>query len=234
MKTIGLLGGMSWQSTVHYYQHINSEVNSTLGGLRSAKIVLNSVDFQYIAALQQEENWHDLGLVLALAAKSTEKAGADFLVICTNTMHKVIDEISQSISIPILHIADATAERLLADNVKRVGLLGTAFTMEQDFYRRRISEKFGIDVVTPNEKDRAFVHRAIYQELCQGIIKEDSRERYLRIIGKLAEDGCDGVVLGCTEISLLVKQGQTDVTLYDTTEIHAKAAVKMALRSANL
>lgn len=234
MKTIGLLGGMSWQSSVHYYQNINSEVNSTLGGLHSAKIVLNSVDFQYIAALQQEGNWHDLGLVLALAAKSTEKAGADFLVICTNTMHKVIDEISQSISIPILHIADATAERLLADNVKRVGLLGTAFTMEQDFYRRRISEKFGIDVVTPNEKDRAFVHRVIYQELCQGIIKEDSRERYLRIIDKLAEDGCDGVVLGCTEISLLVKQGQTDVTLYDTTEIHAKAAVKMALRSVNL
>ncbi|WP_339768367.1 aspartate/glutamate racemase family protein [uncultured Paraglaciecola sp.] len=229
MKTIGMLGGMSWESTAHYYQLLNKGINEALGGLSSASIILNSVNFQDIELLQRTGNWSDTGLILGQAATAVEKAGADFIIICTNTMHKVVNEISHFTSLPILHIADATAEALCCANIKQVGLLGTAFTMEQAFYKTRIREKFSIEVTVPCEEDRAFVHKVIYQELCRGIISNESKIRFLDIINELYSQGCEGVILGCTEISLLVRQEDTDVSLYDTTAIHADAAVRLAL-----
>ncbi|GGZ71059.1 aspartate/glutamate racemase family protein [Paraglaciecola chathamensis] len=229
MKTIGMLGGMSWESTAQYYRLINQEVNHRLKGLHSASLILRSVDFENIAFLQQKGDWKEAGKILSEEAINLEKAGADFLIICTNTMHKVAPEITASISVPVLHIADTTAEVLQQENISRVGLLGTAFTMEQSFYTSRLTNKFGIEVITPNADDRAVVHNIIYQELCKGKIKDESRKKYLNIISALAADGCQGVILGCTEISLLVKQIDTDVPLFDTTELHALAAVNSAL-----
>lgn len=229
MKTVGMLGGMSWESTASYYKALNEGVKSRLGGLHSAKICLYSVDFDEIEKLQHQGKWSETALILAEAAKSVERGGADFLMICTNTMHKVVPEIESQISIPILHIADATAESLVQDGVTKVGLLGTRFTMEQDFYKGRISEKFGIDVVVPTADEQTVVHDIIYQELCLGEIKTESRDRYLKIIANLHAQGAQAVILGCTEIALLVKQSDTTVPLYDTTEIHAAHGVEWAL-----
>ncbi|CAE6899189.1 aspartate/glutamate racemase family protein [Vibrio sp. B1FLJ16] len=229
MKTIGMLGGMSWESTASYYKALNEGVKSQLGGLHSAKICLYSVDFDEIEKLQHQGNWSETALILAEAAKSVERGGADFLMICTNTMHKVVPEIESQISIPILHIADATAKILVRDGVTKVGLLGTRFTMEQDFYKGRITEKFGIEVIVPDADEQTLVHDIIYQELCLGQINSDSRERYLEIIANLQAQGAQAVILGCTEIALLVKQSDTTVPLYDTTQIHATHGVEWAL-----
>ncbi len=228
MKTIGMLGGMSWESTASYYKALNEGVKSQLGGLHSAKICLYSVDFDEIEKLQHQGKWSETALILTEAAKSVERGGADFLMICTNTMHKVVPEIESKISIPILHIADATAASLVRDGVTKVGLLGTRFTMEQDFYKGRITEKFGIEVIVPDADEQAIVHDIIYQELCLGRINNDSRESYLKIIANLHAQGAQAVILGCTEIALLVKQGDTTVPLYDTTEIHAAHGVEWA------
>lgn len=228
MKTIGLLGGMSWESTQTYYRLINEGVKNRLGGLHSAKLVLFSVDFAEIEALQHKGDWPATADILAGAALSVQKAGADFLVIGTNTMHKVAPEIEQAIGIPLLHIADATAQVLKKDGMTRVGLLGTRFTMEQAFYRERL-EAAGIDVLTPDESQRDKVHRVIYEELCQGEIKPDSRHTYLDIVSSLSGRGAQAVILGCTEIGLLIRQADTEVPLYDTTEIHAARAVELAL-----
>ncbi|MFC6440348.1 aspartate/glutamate racemase family protein [Bowmanella sp. JS7-9] len=229
MKTIGLLGGMSWESTLGYYQAINQGVKQALGGLHSAKIALVSVDFAPIERLQHAGDWQGTATILSNAAKQVEAAGADCLLICTNTMHKVAAEIESAIAIPLLHIADATAKVLVQQGITRVGLLGTAFTMEQDFYKGRLTEHFGLDVVVPDEADRAIIHRVIYQELCLGKSVPESKAEYLRIIKQLAERGAQGVILGCTEIGLLVKQTDTDITLFDTTAIHAASAVAFAL-----
>ena len=229
MKTIGLLGGMSWESTVGYYRAINEGVRTVLGGLHSAKIVLYSVDFEPIEKLQQDGDWEGTATILSEAAQSIQSAGADFLVLCTNTMHKVAPQIEEAIEIPLLHIADATAEVLVGHGIRRVGLLGTAFTMEQDFYKGRLNQEYGLDVLVPNKEDREVVHRVIYQELCLGRTAVDSKTEYLRIIESLAEDGAEAVILGCTEIGMLVSQRDTRVALYDTTAIHAAKAVEYAV-----
>ncbi|MBW2238866.1 MAG: aspartate/glutamate racemase family protein [Deltaproteobacteria bacterium] len=229
MKTIGLLGGMSWESTVGYYRAINEGVKNNLGGLHSAKIAMYSVDFDQIEKLQHKGDWGGTARILSEAAQCVESAGADFLLICTNTMHKVASEIEKAIKIPILHIADATAEVLLHKDIKTVGLLGTAFTMEQDFYKGRLSEKYGLNVLVPNKEDRQIVHKIIYQELCLGKIQAGSKAEYLRIIDLLANKGAEAVILGCTEIGMLVNQNDTKVKLFDTTAIHAEKAVEYAI-----
>ncbi len=228
MKTIGLLGGMSWESTVNYYRAINEGVKAKLGGLHSAEIALYSIDFAPLEKLQHLNDWEDSTRILIDAALKVQAANADFLVICTNTMHKVAPAIEDVLDIPLLHIADATAEVLIAENIKRVGLLGTAFTMEQDFYKGRLSEKYGLDVITPDDSDRAIVHRVIYEELCLGSVEIQSKQEYLRIIQHLADQGAEAVILGCTEIGMLVKQTDTPVKLIDTTAIHAQKAVEKA------
>ncbi len=230
MRTAGLLGGMSWESTASYYKAINEGVKSKLGGLHSAQIAMFSVDFEPIEKLQQQGDWEGAGLVLADAARKIEAAGADFLLICTNTMHKVVPQIEQAIQIPILHIADATAEVLLNENIQTVGVLGTAFTMEQDFYKGRLRDKYGLKVIVPDVDDRKIIHAIIYNELCVGKIEAGSRQSFLRIIGELSQRGAQAVILGCTEIGMLVSQKDTDVLLIDTTEIHAKRAVEELLR----
>lgn len=229
MKTIGLLGGMSWESTELYYRRINEGVKAKLGGLHSAKIAMVSVDFQEIEALQHAGKWKRAGELLGQAAQKVEAAGADFLVICTNTMHKVALQIEQAIHIPILHLADATARHIKQKGMKTVGLLGTNFTMEQDFYKGRLIEKHGLKVITPALEDRQMVHRIIYEELCLGVVKDDSRAAYLRIIDDLTVQGAEGVIEGCTEITMLQLQERTDIPLFDTTTIHAQEAVFLAL-----
>ena len=229
MKTIGLLGGMSWESTANYYKEINEQVKKNLGGFHSAKICLYSVDFDEIEKLQHKGLWDETAKILTNAALSVEAGGADFLLICTNTMHKVAGQIESSINIPLVHIADATAEQLVRDGVKRVGLLGTRFTMEQDFYKKRISENYGIEVLVPSAEDQTAIHDVIYSELCLGKICSNSRERYLEIINKLHQQGAEAIILGCTEIAMLVEQHHTEVSLYDTTQIHAIQAVKLAI-----
>lgn len=228
MKTIGLLGGMSWESTELYYRLTNNGIKAELGGLHSAKIALVSVDFQEIETLQHQGDWDKAGALLSKAAQGVEAAGADFLLICTNTMHKVAPQIEQSLSIPLLHIADATAERIGADGIQTIGLLGTNFTMEQDFYKGRLIEKYGLDVVIPSVEDRQIVHRIIYHELCLGIVRNESRAEYLRIVEDLHARGAEGVIEGCTEIVMLLQQEHTNIPLYDTTAIHAQAAVRAA------
>lgn len=230
MKTIGLLGGMSWESTALYYKLINEEIKKQLGGLHSAKVVIYSVDFDEIEKLQHLGAWDETAKILGEAAKNIQNASADFLVICTNTMHKVAPLIEKHIDIPILHIADATGKKLQNKNIKKVGLLGTAFTMQQDFYKERIYKNFDIEVLIPSEEDMTIVHKIIYEELCLGLIKEDSKKEYLRIIDNLASKGAQGVILGCTEIGMLVKQSDTQVKLYDTTVIHSLEAVAEALK----
>ena len=229
MKVIGVLGGMSWESTVGYYRAINEGVKNSLGGLHSAKIALYSVDFDSIEKLQHEGDWEETARILSEAAQSVESAGADFLLICTNTMHKVAPQIEKSINIPLLHIADATAEVIVQEGIKTVGLLGTAFTMEQDFYKGRLSENYGLNVLVPESEDRKVVHRIIYQELCLGKIESNSKAEYLRIIDFLSNQGAEAVILGCTEIGMLVNQEDTEIRLLNTTEIHAEKAVERAL-----
>jgi len=229
MKTIGMIGGMSWESTLSYYKAINEGVKAALGGLNSAQICLYSVNFEPIEKLQHEGKWDETAQLLAQAAKSVEAGGADFLLICTNTMHKVAPEIEAQISIPILHIADATAKQLQQDGIKRVGLLGTRFTMEQEFYKGRLQQQFGIDVLIPDAEQRQQVHRVIYEELCLGTIRPESRAQYVEIVEDLHRRGAQAVILGCTEIALLIQQHDTDVPLYDTTKIHAEQAVQLAL-----
>ncbi len=229
MKCIGLLGGMSWESTVSYYQALNRGVRAQLGGLHSARVLLNSVDFAGIERLQHAGDWPATARLLAAEARKLQDGGADFLLIGTNTMHKVAPEIEAAIDIPLLHIADATAAKLQADGITRVGLLGTRFTMEQDFYKGRLQDRFGLAVLVPAEAERERVHRIIYDELCLGEIRESSRAEYLAIIAGLAAAGAEAVILGCTEIALLVGDARAAVPLYDTTAIHAEAAVELAL-----
>ncbi|MCL4106609.1 UNVERIFIED_CONTAM: hypothetical protein GTU68_009743 [Idotea baltica] len=227
-----MLGGMSWESTSSYYRAINQGVKKALGGLHSAKICLYSVDFDEIEKMQHQGNWRETAKILSDAAMSVEAGGAEFLIICTNTMHKVEPEIASKLSIPILHIADATAEKLQSDNISCVGLLGTRFTMEQDFYKRRVTEKYDIEVLVPDADARKTVHDVIYNELCVGKITESSRNKYLQVIDDLYARGAQAIILGCTEIALLVQQQHTAVPLYDTTEIHAAKAVEIAISSA--
>jgi len=229
MKTIGLLGGMSWESTELYYRWINEETKRRLGGLHSAPIAMVSVDFQEIEELQHRGDWAAAGDILAKKARQVEAAGADLLLICTNTMHKVAAEVEAAIRIPLLHIADATAKRIKQSGMRTVGLLGTKFTMEQDFYKGRL-ERQGLDVLVPSEADREIVHRVIYEELCLGDVRESSRNEYLRIIEQLSAAGAEGVIEGCTEIVMLVQQQHTHVPLFDTTAIHAQEAVAEALK----
>ncbi|APW65571.1 aspartate racemase [Poseidonibacter parvus] len=229
MKTIGLLGGMSWESTALYYKQINEQIKKELGSLHSAKVVIYSVDFDEIEKLQHIGAWDKTAEILSSAAKNIENANADFLLICTNTMHKVVDSIEKNINIPIVHIADATAKVLQKDGIKKIGLLGTAFTMQEDFYKKRISDNFDIEVIVPSLEDIQIVHKIIYEELCLGIVKDDSRKEYLRIIDSLTSKGCEGIILGCTEICMLIKEEHTKTRLYDTTTIHAQQAVSKAL-----
>ncbi|WP_101910985.1 aspartate/glutamate racemase family protein [Marasmitruncus massiliensis] len=223
MKTIGLIGGMSWESTVTYYQIINQTIKRTLGGLHSAKCLLYSVDFFEIEECQSKGDWAKSAEILSDAAQRLEKAGADFIVICTNTMHKVANTIQSAVSIPILHIAEVTARQLKANDISKVALLGTKYTMEQDFYRSKLTQN-GITVVVPDENDRELINSVIYNELCLGVIQEASRQKFLSIMNGLADQGAQGAILGCTEIGLLVGQKDTDVPLFDTTLIHAESA----------
>ena len=224
-----MLGGMSWESTTLYYRKINEETRNALGGFHSAPIAMVSVDFQAIETLQHDDNWAACAEILADSARRIEAAGADLLLICTNTMHRVAPEIESAIGIPLLHIADATAARIKAEGIHTVGLLGTRFTMEQAFYRGRL-EDHGIQVLVPPEDDRALVHKVIYEELCQGQVRAESRDEFLRIIDELASRGAQGVIEGCTEIVMLVRQSDTRVQLFDTTAIHAEEAVAEALK----
>ncbi len=220
---------MSWESTASYYKALNEGVRDVLGGLHSAKLCMYSVDFAEIEKLQHQGDWQATAEILSQAARRVEAGGADFLLICTNTMHKVAPEIEASISIPLLHIADATAERLMANKVQRVGLLGTRFTMEEDFYKGRLTDKYNIDVLVPESDDMDIVHKVIYSELCLGKVSKHSRQEYIRIINSLHDNGAEAVILGCTEIALLVQQKHTSVPLYDTTEIHTTHAVQWAV-----
>jgi aspartate racemase len=220
---------MSWESSIEYYRIINEATNARLGGLHSAESLMVSVDFAEIEILQQQGKWAEAAQVLIDAAKSLEYGGADFLVLCTNTMHKVAEEIQTNVTIPFLHIADATAQRVTAAGIRRVGLLGTRFTMEEDFYTGRLSQKFGLLVTVPNASERAMVHRVIYEELVLGQIRPDSQAQYRDVIGHMVQQGAEGVILGCTEIGLLVRSQDSPVPLFDTTRIHAEAAVEFAL-----
>lgn len=234
MQTIGLIGGMSWESTIPYYRQINEAIKERLGGLHSAKIILYSVNFQEIEQLQHQGKWDEAGKILADTALLLQQAGADFLVLCTNTMHKVAPAIESTTQIPLLHIADPTAQAIKQAGYKRVALLGTRFTMEQDFYRGRLSHKHGIEVLVPGTEDRSQVHQIIYDELCLGILKESSRQTYREVIQRLASQGAEAVILGCTEISLLIGAKDSPLPLFDTTAIHASAAAKQALQKSIL
>ena len=228
MKTIGLIGGMSWESSVEYYRIINEEVKKRFGGLHSAKCLLYSVDFEEIERYQSAGEWEKAGVLLGDVANSLEKGGADFIIICTNTMHKVIQFIEEKINIPILHIADATARQIKKSNISTVGLLGTKYTMEEDFYKSRI-ELNGIKVLVPNPSEREKVNKIIFEELCLGSIQPSSRDYYKKVITSLVDKGVEGIILGCTEIGLLVKQEDSEVPLFDTTVIHAIESVNKAL-----
>ena len=229
LKTIGLIGGMSWESTVTYYKIINETVKEKLGGLHSAKCILYSVDFQEIEECQANGNWEKSGEILGEAANNLEKAGADFIVICTNTMHKVVDQIKEKISIPILHIAEMTAEKILEKGLKNIALLGTKYTMEQDFYKSKLIEK-GINVIIPDKNDIETINEVIYDELCLGTINFNSKKKFLEIVDKLRSKGAEGIILGCTEIGLLIKNEDTDVPLFDTAIIHAEQAAIYSIK----
>lgn len=229
MRTIGLIGGMSWESSAEYYRILNETVRARLGGLHSAQCLLVSVDFAEIEQLQHSGRWHEAGQVLSEAARSLERGGAGCVVLCTNTMHKLAGAIQAQVSIPLLHIADATAARIRAQSIGTVGLLGTRFTMEEDFYSGRLTGQFGLRVLIPAAAERALVHRVIYEELCLGQVLPPSQQAYRQVIAGLARDGAQGIILGCTEIGLLVQPEDSPVPLFDTTRIHAEAAVDWAL-----
>jgi aspartate racemase len=230
MKTIGLIGGMSWESSIEYYRIINETVREKLGGLHSAKSLMVTVDFAEIEKLQHEDRWDEAAQILVKCAQDLEHGGADCIVLCTNTMHKLADQIIISVNVPFLHIADATAEKIVAAGMKKIGLLGTRFTMEHDFYKGRLIQNFGLDVLVPDKADRDIVHRVIYEELVQGKIVDASRAEYKRIMESLIAQGAQGIILGCTEIELLVKQDDSSVSLFPTTSIHAVTAVEFALK----
>jgi aspartate racemase len=229
MKTIGLLGGMSWESSLEYYRIINETVKQKLGGFHSAKCLMYSVDFAEIEMLQHQERWDDAAQMMIDAAQRLERGGADLIVLCTNTMHKSADEIQSNIHIPFLHIADATAEKIKDAGLRKIGLLGTRFTMEHNFYKGRLVDRFGLAVLIPNRDERAMIHRVIYDELCLGIIKPPSRDAYVRVINDLIKQGAEGIILGCTEIESLVRAEDSRVPLFPTARIHAVAAVEYAL-----
>jgi aspartate racemase len=229
LKTIGLIGGMSWESSLEYYRIINETTQARLDGLHSAKSILYSVNFADIEVLQRQDRWEEAAGRMIAAGQSLERAGADFIVLCTNTMHKLAEQLQANIGIPLLHIADATSEKVKEIGIKRVGLLGTRFTMEHDFYKSRLIDKDGLEVITPEKADRVVVHRIIYDELCLGIVNRASREQYLAIIERLVLAGVEGIILGCTEIELLFREGDISVSLFPTTKIHAIAAVEYAL-----
>lgn len=229
MKRIGLLGGMSWESSVEYYRFVNEEVRDRLGGLHSADCLLRSVDFSEIEAMQRAGRWQEAGQLLAAEAAALERAGAELIVLCTNTMHKVADAITNSITVPFVHIADTTAEAVRSAGFQTVGLLATGYTMEQDFYRGRLEERHGLTVLVPDASDRRIVHEVIYRELCRGVIRDESRDEYRRIIRKLVDESAECVLFGCTEIELLVGQTDSPVPVFDTTRLHAARAVSLAL-----
>jgi aspartate racemase len=229
MKTIGLIGGMSWESTAVYYRLVNEGVSARLKGFHSARLVLFSVDFHEIERAQSEARWSDAAKTLGDAGAALRRAGADFLVLCTNTMHKVASEVEEIAGLPLLHIGDVTGEAIARRGLQRVGLLGTRFTMEEAFYRERLENRFRIRVEIPGREDREEVHRIIYDELCKGLVKKESREIFVGIAGRFVERGCRGVILGCTEIPMLLRQEDTPVPLFDTTRLHAEAAVEQAL-----
>jgi aspartate racemase len=230
MKTIGLIGGMSWESSIEYYRIINQEVRKKLGGTHSARSVMISVDFAEIEKLQHEGRWGEATEILVSTAKNLESAGADFIVLCTNTMHKMADAIVKNTHIPFLHIADATAEKVKAAGISKIGLLGTRFTMEEDFYKKRLIENFGLNVIVPDEINRSYIHNVIYDELVKGKIFQESKKGFIAIIEKLIANGAQGIILGCTEIGLLVAQKDCRVRVFDTTSLHAEAAVDLALK----
>jgi aspartate racemase len=229
MKTIGMIGGMSWESSIEYYRIVNQAVREKLGGLHSAKSIMVSVEFAEIEMLQHQNSWDELAKIMIEAARDLERGGADFVIICTNTMHKLYDKVQQAIKIPMLNIADATAEKIKTEGIGRIALLGTRFTMEENFYKGRLMDHYGLEVMIPSPDQMETVHRIIYDELCTGIIKPDSKQKYAAIIQDLVARGAGGVILGCTEIGLLVKPQDSLVPLFDTTEIHARAAVEVAL-----
>lgn len=229
MKIIGLIGGMSWESTLDYYKIINETAKAELGGLHSAKCLLYSVDFDEIEVLQREGKWNELTDIMVDAANRLKCAGANFIVICTNTMHKMAEAIEDRSGLKVLHIAEVTGEKIIQSRIKKVGLLGTKFTMEQDFYKKVLKERFNIDVIIPEEKERETVHNVIYNELCKSIFDQTSRMEYIKIIKQLASKGAEGIILGCTEIPLLIKQKDVNIPVFDTTQIHAVAAVRYAI-----
>jgi aspartate racemase len=229
MKTIGLIGGMSWESSAEYYRIINQTVRHRLGGQHSAKSLMYSVDFHEIERLQSEGRWDDAAEVMIDSAQKLQRGGADFIVLCTNTMHKLAPAIVENVTIPLVHIADATAERIQAAGLRRIALLGTRFTMEEDFYKGRLTKEFGLDLIVPGEQERTVVHDVIYDELCQGRILEDSKHKYLAIMDSLDARGAEGFILGCTEIGLLIKAEDSKLPIFDTTRIHAEKAVELAL-----
>ncbi|MFN8528345.1 MAG: aspartate/glutamate racemase family protein [Anaerolineae bacterium] len=231
MKTIGLLGGMSWESSAEYYRMINQEVQARLGGVHSAQCVLWSFDFAEIEALQMAGDWEAAGEALGAAASALERAGADVIVLCTNTMHKLIRAVEIAIDTPVIHIADPTAQAVQSAGIQRIGLLGTRFTMEHDFYKGRLIDQYGLDVIVPDAEGRTVIHDIIYEELVRGIIRDDSRYAYQDVIARLIDDGAQGVILGCTEIMLLIQQEHVPVPVFDTTYLHALAAVDWALNA---
>ena len=229
MKTIGLIGGMSWESSLEYYRIVNETVKEKLGGLHSCKCLMYSVDFGVIEALQHQNKWDELTKLMIEAAQNLKHGGADFIVICTNTMHKMAPEIETATGLNVLHIADFTGAAISKDQIQKVGLLGTRFTMEGDFYKKRLKDNYDIEVIIPEDADRQIIHDIIYNELCLGIIKDDSRQKYIDIINKLCANGAEGIILGCTEIPLLINQSDVLIPVYDTTKIHAESAVEFAL-----
>ena len=229
MKTMGLIGGMSWESSLEYYRIVNETVKEKLGGLHSCKCLMYSVDFGVIEALQHQNKWDELTKLMIEAAQNLKHGGADFIVICTNTMHKMAPEIETATGLNVLHIADVTGAAISKDQIQKVGLLGTRFTMEGDFYKKRLKDNYDIEVIIPEDADRQIIHDIIYNELCLGIIKDDSRQKYIDIINKLCANGAEGIILGCTEIPLLIKQSDVLIPVYDTTKIHAESAVDFAL-----
>lgn len=229
MKTIGLIGGMSWESTLEYYKIINQTVKLRLGNLHSAKCILYSVDFEKIEILQHENKWDELTDIMVNIAERLKDAGADFIVICTNTMHKMAEDIEEKAEIKVLHIAETTGKEVIKRKIKKVGLLGTNFTMEQDFYKKVLKDNFNIDVIIPSREEREIIHKVIYDELCKGIINEESKNEYIKIIDNLVLNGAEGIVLGCTEIPLLIKQEDVNIPIFDTTTIHSISAAEFAL-----
>ena len=229
MKTIGLIGGMSWESSLEYYRIVNETVKEKLGGLHSCKCLMYSVDFGVIEALQHQNKWDELTKLMIEAAQNLKHGGADFIVICTNTMHKMAPEIEHATGLNVLHIADVTGAAISKNQIQKVGLLGTRFTMEGDFYKKRLKDNYDIEVIIPEDADRQIIHDIIYNELCLGVIKDDSRQKYIDIINKLCANGAEGIILGCTEIPLLIKQSDVLIPVYDTTKIHAESAVDFAL-----